>query len=114
MVTLGFFESGLIVDETILYTKSIFDGITALFLASSLGAKVILFSIPMLIIRSGLILFAVFLEPLLSFAVLTEVIYVGSIILIGLELNMLGIAKLEILNFTPASFLPMLSMLFFS
>lgn len=113
MVILGSLESGLIGDNTTLYTKSILDGITSVLLASSLGAGVILSSIPVLLIQGGLILFATVLEPLLPMPVITEVICVGSILLIGLGTNMLGITQLKILNFTPAIFLPMLLMLFF-
>lgn len=112
MAILGSLESGLIGDNTTLYTKSILDGITSILLASSLGAGVILSSIPVLLIQGGLILFATVLEPLLPLPVITEVICVGSILLIGLGTNMLGITQLKILNFTPAIFLPMLFMLF--
>lgn len=112
MAILGSLESGLIGDNTTLYTKSILDGITAILLASSLGAGVILASVPVLVIQGSITLFAVFLEPLLPYAVITEVICVGSILLIGLGFNMLGITQLKILNFTPAIFLPMLLMLF--
>lgn len=112
MAIVGSLESGLTGDNTTLYTKSILDGITAVLLASSLGAGVLLSSLPVLIIQGSIILFAFVLEPLLPTAVITEVICVGSILLIGLGLNMIGLTKLKILNFTPAIFLPILFMLF--
>ena len=112
MAILGSLESGLTGDNTTLYTKSILDGITSILLGSSLGAGVLLSSIPVLLIQGSLTLFAFVLEPLLPVEVITEVICVGSILLIGLGLNMIGLTKLKILNFTPAIFLPILFMLF--
>lgn len=112
MAILGSLESGLTGDNTTLFTKSILDGITSILLASSLGAGVLLSSVPVLIIQGSITLFAFILEPLLSAAVITEIICVGSILLIGLGLNMIGLTKLKILNFTPAIFLPILFMLF--
>lgn len=112
MAILGSLESGLTGDNTTLYTKSILDGITSILLASSLGAGVLLSSLPVLLIQGSITLFAFVLEPLLPAAVITEVICVGSILLIGLGLNMIGLTKLKILNFTPAIFLPILFMIF--
>ena len=49
---------------------------------------------------------AQFIEPFLSETVIAEMTCVGSLILIGLALNLLGVAKLKVMDFTPAIFMP--------
>ena len=48
------------------------------------------------------------LAPLLSDAVIAEMTCVGSLMIIGLALNMLGLTKIKVTNFIPAVFLPIL------
>ncbi len=112
MAILGSLELGLTGDNTTLYTKSILDGITSILLGSSLGAGVILAAIPVLILQGGIAFLAGFLAPFLSDIIIAEMISVGSLLLIGLGLNILGVTQLKIMNFTPAIFLPPLLMLF--
>lgn len=113
MAILGSLELGLTGDNTTLITKSILDGITSILLGSSLGAGVILAAIPVLILQGGITLLAGFLAPFLSQAIIAEMIAVGSLLLIGLGLNMLEVTQLKIMNFTPAMFLPPILMLIF-
>lgn len=113
MAIVGSLESGLTGDNTTLYTKSILDGITSILLASSLGGGVLLSSLAVLVLQGGIIIFASFFEPYLPTEVVVEMISVGSLLLIALGMNMVGITKLKIMNFTPAIILPVLLMLFF-
>lgn len=112
MVIVGSLESGLTGNNTTLYAKAVIDGITALLLASSLGVGVIFGAFPVLIIEGGLTLFAGLLAPLLTPLVINEMIALGSIILIGLGLNMLEVTQLKIMNFVPAMLFPAILMLF--
>ena len=41
-------------------------------------------------------------------AVIAEMTCVGSVLIIGLGLNMLGLTKLKVMNYLPAIFLPIL------
>lgn len=111
MSILGSLELGMRGDNTTLYTKSILDGITAILLSSSLGVGVVFSAIPVVFFEGLIVIFASFLAPILSTAVINEIIAVGSILLIGLGLNILEITDLKILNFTPAIFLPPIIML---
>lgn len=112
MAIVGSLESGLTGDNTTLFTKSILDGITALLLSSSLGLGVMLSAIPVFILQGSIFLFASILEPFLVQAVIVEIISVGSLLMIGLGLNIMGVTKLKIMNFTPATLLPIIIMLF--
>ncbi|WP_124057517.1 DUF554 domain-containing protein [Vaginisenegalia massiliensis] len=113
LTILGSLQSGLTGDNTTLYTKTVIDGIITVLFASSLGAGVVLSAIPVLVIEGSLIILAGYMAPYLTDQVIAEMICVGSILLIGLSLNMLKITELKILNFTPAMFFPILLMLFF-
>lgn len=113
MAIIGSLESGLTGDNSTLYTKSVLDGITSFLLASSLGHGVLFSAVPVVIWQGFIYIFATILEPLLSAAIITEVISVGSILLIGLGLNMVNATDLKIMNYTPAIFMPMILMLFF-
>ena len=53
------------------------------------------------------------LEPLLDSATVAEMSCAGSLLIVGLALNMLDITKLKITNYIPAVFLPILLLYFF-
>lgn len=106
MAILGSLEAGLQGDNTTLYTKSILDGITALLLASSLGVGVAFSSIPVVIVEGCIMLMAQVLAPILSDAVVTEIVSVGSLLLIALALNIMNVTNFKVLNHIPAMLLP--------
>ena len=112
MAIVGSLESGLTGDNATLYTKSVIDGISAVLFSSSLGIGVLFASIPLLLYQGSIIVFAQLLAPILSDAVILEMTTVGSVLLIGMGLNMLDITDFKMMNFIPAIFLPILLMLF--
>lgn len=112
MAIVGSLESGLLGNHSTLYAKSILDGIIAILLGSSLGAGVILSSIPVLIYQGAITLLASTMEPYLGSAVINEVVVVGSLLLIGLGLNMLDITELKLMNYVPAMIIPVIIMQF--
>ena len=50
--------------------------------------------------------------PSMTEAVIGEMTSVGSLLIMGLGLNMLGLTKLKVINYIPACFLPILFCLF--
>ena len=112
MAIVGSLESGLTPPPPTLYTKSVIDGISAVLFSSSLGIGVLFASIPLLLYQGSLIIFAQLLAPILSDAVILEMTTVGSVLFIGMGLNMLDITDFKMMNFIPAIFLPILLMLF--
>ena len=58
--------------------------------------------------EGGMALLASLLTGVLTQAVITEITVTGSLMLIGIGLNMLGLTKLRIMNMTPALLLPIL------
>ena len=58
------------------------------------------------VFQGSLVLMAQFIEPFLSEVVIAEMTCVGSIILVGMALNLIGVSKLKIMNYLPAIFMP--------
>ena len=112
MAIVGSLESGLLDNHSTLYAKSILDGIVSILLGSSLGAGVILSSLPVLLYEGAITLLAGSMAPYLSDAVINEVVVVGSLLLIGLGLNLLEITELKIMNYVPAMLFPVIIMQF--
>lgn len=113
MAILGSIESGINNQHTILYTKALMDGISAIFFASTLGAGVAFSSISVLLYQGILTILAGYVAPYLSSAVVTEMSATGGILLIALAFTILGIKKIKVANMLPAIFLPIVIMLFF-
>ncbi len=104
MTILGSIKSGVENNHTILYAKSIIDGITAFFLASAYGVGVALSAISVLLIQGSLTLFAVYFENYVSTDLLREISIVGGIMLIAMALRVLKIKAIKVANYIPALF----------
>lgn len=102
----GPLDSGLRGDHTVQYTKAVLDGIGAVVFASSLGVGVLFSALFILVYQGGITLLATFIEPYLNPAIISEMTCVGSLIIMALGFNMLGITKIKVMNFVPAIFLP--------
>ena len=99
---------GLIFDHTMLFAKSLLDGVSSVVFSVSFGIGVPLSAIAVFVYEALITLGASVLAPLLSDAVIAEMTCVGSLMIIGLALNMLGLTKIKVTNFIPAVFLPIL------
>ena len=108
MTILGSLESGISGDHSTLFLKSILDFTCSIIYASTLGYGVIFSAATVLVIQGSITLLAGWIAPVLTETVILEMSCVGSILIIGLALNMLGITKLKTMNYVPAIFLPLL------
>ena len=109
MAILGAIESGLRGDHTILYTKSMLDGISSIVFASTLGIGVIFSAVPLLLYQGGIALGAKFITSFMSpselNAVITEVSAVGGVLIAGIGINVLRIKKINAVNLLPSVFI---------
>ena len=105
MTFVGSIEEGIHQNRTLMYTKSVMDGITSILLASSFGTGVLFSAIPLLIFQSALTLGAFYFESYLHSELITEISAVGGIIIFGIGLNILEITKIKVSNMLPALFL---------
>ena len=108
MAVMGSLESGLKNDHTILMTKSVIDMAGSVAFAGSLGIGVAFSALSILVLEGTVTLLASLLTGVLTDAVITEISVTGSLIIIGVGLNVLGLTKLRIMNITPALLLPIL------
>ena len=108
MTIVGSLQAGLIGDNTMLITKATMDGISSVFFAASLGIGVLASAAFIFVFQGSIVLLAQFIEPFLNDAVIAEMTCVGSLMLIGMALNLLGATKLKIMNYTPAIFMPII------
>ena len=112
MTLVGAMNAGLLGDNTMLYTKSAMDFCSSIIFASTLGIGVLLSAIFVLIYQGGLTLLAIYAVPLLNNQVINEMTCVGSLIIIAMGLNILGITKIKLMNYIPAMFLPIVICMF--
>lgn len=106
MAVLGSLESGTQGRHTILFAKSLLDGIIALAMASALGLGVLFSSVSVLVYQGTLTLLAVWVSPYLTADMLREISIIGGIIIVAIGLNMLEITKIRVGNLLPALVVP--------
>ena len=106
MSIVGSIQGGLTGDHRTIFAKSLIDGIAAIVLASTMGFGVIFSALFILVYQGGIALCAGFIQPLLNDWIIAEMSCVGSLLIVGLAFNMLGITKLKVMNFVPAVFMP--------
>ncbi|MBQ8431400.1 MAG: DUF554 domain-containing protein [Clostridia bacterium] len=108
MTIVGSLQSGLLGDHSMLYTKSILDLVSSIILSSTMGIGVLFSSVFVLVFQGSITLLAQWIAPYLTTEVITCMSGVGSLLIIGLALNILLDAKLKITNYLPAVLLPIL------
>lgn len=113
MAIVGSLESGLSGDHATLYAKTILDTVSSAIYAPSMGFGVALSAIPVLLYQGTITLCASLLAPVLTDGVIAEMKCAGSLLIVALSLNMLGITKIRVMNSIPAVFFPILLYRFF-
>lgn len=108
MTIVGSLQSGLQGNHEMLFNKSMLDFVAAIIFSSTLGIGVMFAAAFVFIYQGAITLAAQWIAPFLSERVIAEMTCVGSVIIIGLALNMLGITKLKVMNYVPAIFIPII------
>lgn len=103
----GALSDGLSGDSSVLLTKAVLDGVSACFLASAMGAGVLLAAVPLLVYQGLFTLLGVFFSAFLSGAA-NSMGAAGSLLLIPIALNLMGVKKFKVMNCVPAVFVPLL------
>ena len=102
MAIVGSIADGVKGDHSILYTKSMMDGIISIPFAASMGAGVLGSALPVLLYQGTLTLLAGQLEPVFTQSIIREMTAVGGVIVMGIGINIMGIAKIKVGNFLPS------------
>lgn len=110
MAIVGSLEDGLTGDHSTLFAKALLDGISSIVFASSIGVGVAFSAVAVFLYQGTIALLASFLSPLLGAEIITEMTCVGSILILALSLNMLGLTRIKVMNLVPACLMPILLM----
>ena len=103
MTIVGSLNAGLNGDNKLLLTKSVLDLFSSCMLASSLGIGVLFSALFVLVFQGALVLLSGLLRTLLTdSALLGELTCAGSIMIVGLGFNLLGLTKLKVADMLPA------------
>lgn len=112
MTILGALNEGLVGNRELLHIKSVLDGVTSIALAASYGIGVLFSVVPMLLFQGSITLLAGLFGYLLideqgQFTVggllyIGQMKAVGGMLIVGISLNLLEIAKIRIANLLPA------------
>ena len=113
MTIVGALNDGLSGNHEMLFTKAVLDFVSSMIFASSLGIGVLLAAGAVFLIQGSIACLASFVAPLLQQGnTIEEMTVVGSVLILGLGLNLIGVSKLKVMNYVPAIFLPILLCLF--
>ena len=102
MTVTGSIQAGLTGDNSVLITKATLDFVSSMMLASSLGFGVLLAAVSVFVIQGGLVLLAGLIAPFMSTGAINEMTCVGSILIIMIGTNLMGITKIKVADFLPA------------
>ena len=112
MTIVGSLQAGLTGDCETLYTKATLDLISSCVLAARLGIGVLLSDIFVFIFQGGLVLLAGLIAPFLTDYAIGEMTCAGSVLIIALGLNLIGVTKIKVANYLPVILIPPVLCLF--
>ncbi|MBU3112457.1 DUF554 domain-containing protein [Clostridium lacusfryxellense] len=112
MSIMGSLESGLSRNYSILYAKSLLDGIFAIIFSSSLGIGVCFSAISVFIYQGIITLTASLMKQFLITSVVNEMSAVGGLLIVAIGANMLDIKRIKVGNMLPAIFIPLIYYIF--
>jgi uncharacterized protein len=108
MAIVGSLESGLAGNHKTLFAKSVIDGVSAIVFSSTLGIGVMISAVSVLLYQGAITLAASVLKAVLVTSVIKIMTIVGSLLIVGISINMLGIGKVKVANLLPAVFIPII------
>ncbi|MBK3496811.1 DUF554 domain-containing protein [Viridibacillus sp. YIM B01967] len=105
MAIIGALDSGLRNDHSVLITKGIIDGFTAVILASTLGIGVILSAVSVFLYQGIIAVFAGQISRFIPDEALQmfiqEMTATGGVMILAIGLNLIGLTKIRVANLLP-------------
>jgi len=99
MTIVGSITAGLTGDGSLIYMKSLLDGISSIVLASLYGLGVMLSSLSVLIVQGSIVILSSKLSFLTQGSYLNNLIAVGGLMVLGIGLKILEIKDTRVGNF---------------
>ena len=106
MAIVGSISSALQGDHSTLIAKGIIDGLTAIVFTSTLGIGVGLSAFSVLIYQGLIAILAMWVSPILTPQVITEMSAVGGLLIAAIGLNLIYDKHIPVGNLLPAIFFP--------
>ncbi len=113
MTIMGAFQDGLNGDPSTLFAKSLLDGVVCIVFTSTMGVGAMFAVIPIAVYQGGLTLLARFIEPYLKPAMVSDMSYIGSVLIFAIGINLAFGKKFKVGNMLPAILVPIIYNLFF-
>lgn len=98
----GSLNAGISGDNSLLFTKSMLDLFSSAMLTASLGFGVMVSAVFVLVFQGALVLLAGVLAPVLTPFAIAEMTSAGSLIIIAIATNLMGITKIKVADYLPA------------
>lgn len=102
MTVTGSLQAGMTGDNSILIAKATLDLVSSVMLAASLGAGVLLSSVAILVIQGSLVLLAGVISPFMNSGAINEMTCAGSLLIVMIGTNLMGITKIKVADYLPA------------
>jgi hypothetical protein len=112
MVIVGSIRDGTVGDPSILYVKSLLDGVASIAFASSLGSGVAFSALSVFVVQGSITLLASKLAFLQGPGVIEAVTATGGLLILGIGINILEIKQIRVGNLVPALVYAILAALF--
>lgn len=108
MAILGPVQAALMADYSLLYFKSVLDGIASIIFGAIYGVGTLPVCIIIVVYEMIFFVLANMISPLMTPDVIRELNAVGSVMILAIALNMLGLTKLKVADYLPALFIPII------
>ena len=109
MTLVGSIQDGLSGNFELLATKSMLDGFASLAFAATFGVGVLFAAITVLVFQGTITMGATSLQAALSDAAILEMEAAGGLIIVGVGLSLLEVARIRVANFLPSlAFAPLI------
>lgn len=113
MAVVGSLNDGLLGDPSMLYAKAVLDAIVTMVFAATLGIGALFAALPLGIYQGAITILSRFIAPYLNDALISDLSFIGAILIFGVGVNLAFGKKLKVGNMLPAILIPVLYHLFF-
>ena len=108
MAIVGSLQSGLELNHATLLSKGLLDLVICMVMASTLGIGVAFSGVTVFIYEGAITLLATFVTPFLSDMVVENMVVTGSLLLLAIGLNLMGVTNIKAANLIPACIMPVM------
>ena len=102
MAVIGSINDRLLGDPSVLFTKSVLDGVIIMLLTATLGKGCIFSSVSVGLFQGAIFSLAGLLAPYMTDNALAGLSCVGNILIFAIGTNLLGLPNIRVANFLPA------------